>query len=96
MRGAGSTYNDIVDRDLDARVARTRSRPLPSGAVGVRAAWLFAGALALVGLGVLLQFNAFTIGLGLASLIPVAAYPFMKRIMPVPQLVLGLAFAWAG
>lgn len=96
MRGAGSTYNDIVDRDLDARVARTRSRPLPSGAVSPRAAWFFAGALALAGLGVLLQFNAFTIGLGLASLIPVAAYPFMKRIMPVPQLVLGLAFAWGG
>ncbi|ACA16706.1 4-hydroxybenzoate polyprenyl transferase [Methylobacterium sp. 4-46] len=94
MRGAGSTYNDIADRDLDARVERTRLRPLPSGRLRVRHALAFLVAQALVGLAVLLQFNAFAIGVGLVSLVPVAFYPFMKRVMPVPQLVLGLAFAW--
>lgn len=94
MRGAGSTYNDIADRDLDAQVARTRSRPLPSGQVGVGAAFAFLAAQALVGLAVLLQFNAFAILVGLASLLPVAIYPFMKRVMPLPQAVLGLAFSW--
>ena len=72
MRGAGSTYNDIADRDLDAQVARTRSRPLPSGQVGVRAAFAFLIAQALVGLAVLLQLGPFAILLGLASLVPVA------------------------
>jgi 4-hydroxybenzoate polyprenyltransferase len=94
MRGAGSTYNDIVDRDLDARVARTRGRPLPSGRVTVRAAKLFLIAQALVGFAVLICFNRFTIGLGIASLAIVAVYPFAKRVTSWPQLVLGLAFAW--
>ncbi|AWN48141.1 4-hydroxybenzoate octaprenyltransferase [Methylobacterium terrae] len=94
MRGAGSTYNDIADRDLDARVERTRLRPLPSGRVRVRHAVIFLVLQALVGLAVLLQFNKAAILVGIASLAPVAIYPFMKRVMPVPQLVLGLAFAW--
>ena len=96
MRGAGSTYNDIVDRALDAQVARTRGRPLPSGQVTPRLALLFLGLQALVGLLVLLSFNRFAVLLGFASLLPVVAYPFMKRVMPLPQLVLGLAFAWGG
>ncbi len=94
MRGAGCTYNDIVDRDLDARVERTRSRPIPSGAVTVRQAQLFMAALALVGLLVLLQFNWFTVGLGVLSLTTVAVYPFLKRVTWWPQLGLGLAFSW--
>jgi 4-hydroxybenzoate polyprenyltransferase len=94
MRGAGSTYNDIADRDLDARVERTRSRPLPSGQIRARHAVVFLVAQALVGLAVLLQFNRTAILVGMASLLPVAIYPFMKRVMPVPQAVLGLAFAW--
>ena len=94
MRGAGSTYNDIADRDLDAQVERTRSRPLPSGQVRPRAAALFLMAQALVGLAVLVQFNAGAILIGLCSLLPVAIYPFMKRVMPMPQAILGLAFAW--
>jgi 4-hydroxybenzoate polyprenyltransferase len=96
MRGAGSTYNDIVDRDLDAKVARTRNRPLPSGQVTVRQATAFLIAEALVGLAVLMQFNPFAIVLGLASLAVVAVYPFMKRVTSMPQLVLGVAFAWGG
>jgi 4-hydroxybenzoate polyprenyltransferase len=94
MRGAGSTYNDILDRELDAGVERTKGRPLPSGRVGVRAAALFLVAQALVGLAVLLCFNGFTILLGVASLGIVAVYPLMKRITAWPQAVLGLAFAW--
>ena len=94
MRGAGSTYNDIADRDLDARVERTRDRPLPSGAVTPRQALGFLVLQALVGLAVLLSLNRTAILAGLASLLPVVAYPFMKRVMPMPQLVLGLAFAW--
>jgi 4-hydroxybenzoate polyprenyltransferase len=94
MRGAGSTYNDIADRDLDAQVERTRSRPLPSGQVRARQAAVFLVVQALIGLAVLLQFNGTAIGIGIASLVPVAIYPFMKRVMPVPQAVLGLAFAW--
>ena len=94
MRGAGSTYNDIADRDLDAQVERTRSRPLPSGQVRARQAAVFLVVQALIGLAVLLQFNGTAIGVGIASLVPVAIYPFMKRVMPVPQAVLGLAFAW--
>jgi 4-hydroxybenzoate polyprenyltransferase len=96
MRGAGATYNDIIDRDLDARVARTRHRPLPSGQVSVTAAVAFLVLLGLIGLLVLLQFNGFAVALGLASLVPVALYPFMKRVTSMPQLVLGLAFAWGG
>jgi 4-hydroxybenzoate polyprenyltransferase len=94
MRGAGCTWNDIVDRDLDARVERTRSRPIPSGQVGVRGAAVFLLLQALLGLAVLLQFNRFTIVVGLASLAVVAIYPFMKRVTYWPQIVLGLAFSW--
>ncbi len=94
MRGAGCTWNDIVDRDLDAAVERTRSRPIPSGQVSVIQAATFLVVQALVGLAVLLSFNRFTIGLGLASLVIVAVYPFMKRITYWPQIVLGLAFSW--
>jgi len=94
MRGAGCTYNDIVDRDFDARVERTRNRPLPSGAVTPRQALVFLVLQALVGALVLLQFNRFTIVAGLASLPVVAAYPFAKRVTDWPQFVLGLAFSW--
>jgi 4-hydroxybenzoate polyprenyltransferase len=94
MRGAGCTWNDIVDRDLDRAVERTRSRPIPSGQVSVMQAALFLIAQSLVGLLVLLTFNTFTIGLGIASLAVVAIYPFMKRITYWPQIVLGLAFSW--
>jgi 4-hydroxybenzoate polyprenyltransferase len=94
MRGAGCTWNDIVDRNLDAAVERTRSRPIPSGQVSVTQAAIFLVAQALVGLAVLLSFNRFTIGLGVASLVIVAVYPFMKRITYWPQIVLGLAFSW--
>jgi len=94
MRGAGCTYNDIVDRDFDAKVARTRGRPIPSGAVGVRQAWLFAGGLCLAGLLILLQLDRLAWALGAGSLILVAAYPFMKRITWWPQAWLGLTFNW--
>ena len=94
MRGAGCTYNDIIDRDFDARVARTASRPIPSGQVTVPQALAFAISLSLVGLAVLVQFNAFTIALGASSLILVAIYPFAKRFTNWPQLVLGLTFKW--
>lgn len=94
MRGAGCTYNDIVDRDLDTRVERTRGRPLPSGQVSLKGALAFLGLQGVVGLLVLLQFNAFAIATGFASLGVVALYPFMKRFFWMPQIVLGLAFAW--
>ena len=94
MRGAGCTWNDIVDRDIDARVERTRSRPLPSGQVSLGAAVVFLVLQSLAGLAVLLQFNGFAIATGLASLVIVAVYPFMKRITWWPQIVLGLAFSW--
>ena len=94
MRGAGCTYNDIVDRDLDASVARTRARPIPSGAVSVGAAAIFLVLQALVGLVVLLQFNSLTIWLGLGSLAAVALYPFLKRFTDWPQIGLGIAFSW--
>ncbi len=94
MRGAGCTYNDIVDRDYDRRVARTASRPIASGAVTVRNAFIWAGALSLIGLAVLLQFNRFTVVLGMGSLVLIAIYPFMKRFTSWPQLVLGLTFKW--
>jgi 4-hydroxybenzoate polyprenyltransferase len=94
MRGAGCTWNDIVDRDLDARVERTRSRPIPSGQVTVASAAAFLVLQALLGLAVLLQFNRFTVYVGLASLLVIAIYPFMKRITYWPQIVLGLAFSW--
>jgi 4-hydroxybenzoate polyprenyltransferase len=94
MRGAGCTWNDITDRDLDARVERTRSRPIPAGQVSVTAALVFLLVQALIGLAVLLQFNRFTVLTGIASLAIVAVYPFMKRITWWPQIVLGLAFSW--
>src|ERR1700738_3744886 len=94
MRGAGCTWNDITDRDLDARVERSRSRPIPAGQVSVPQAAMFLLIQALVGLAVLLQFNRFAVMTGIASLIIVAVYPFMKRITWWPQVVLGLAFSW--
>ena len=94
MRGAGCTWNDITDRDLDARVERTRSRPIPAGQISVRQALAFMVAQALIGLAVLLQFNWFAVATGIASLVIVAIYPFMKRITWWPQLTLGLAFSW--
>ena len=94
MRGAGCTWNDIVDRDLDKRVERTRSRPIPSGQVSVRAAAAFLVLQALVGLAVLLQLDRFAIAVGFASLAIVAVYPFMKRFTYWPQIGLGLAFSW--
>ncbi len=96
MRGAGSTYNDLVDRKIDAGVERTRNRPLPSGRVSPRAAKIFMVAQSLVGAMVLFSLNWFSVGLGLASLLIVAAYPFMKRVTSWPQAVLGLAFAYGG
>jgi 4-hydroxybenzoate polyprenyltransferase len=94
MRGAGCTWNDIVDRDLDGSVERTRSRPIPSGQVSVKQAFGFLLLQALIGFAVLISFNRFTIALGIASLAIVAIYPFMKRITYWPQIVLGLAFSW--
>ncbi len=95
MRGAGCVYNDIVDRDLDAQVARTRSRALVSGAVSLRAAWAWLLMLCLVGLIVLIQLPMLAQIISLASLLPVAAYPFMKRITWWPQAWLGIVFSWA-
>ena len=94
MRGAGCTWNDLVDRNLDRLVERTRSRPIPSGQISVAKATAFMLGQALVGLLVLLQFNRFTVFTGLASLLVVAIYPFMKRITYWPQVVLGLAFSY--
>jgi len=95
MRGAGCVYNDIVDRDLDAQVARTRARPIPSGLVSIRLAWVWLIALCLIGLAVLLHLRVLAQVVALASLAPVAAYPFMKRITWWPQAWLGLVFSWA-
>ncbi|WP_420335867.1 4-hydroxybenzoate octaprenyltransferase [Roseibium sp.] len=94
MRGAGCTYNDIVDVDIDAKVERTRSRPIPAGQVTKTQAKIFLIAQALLGFIVLIQFNMFSIALGIASLVPVAIYPFMKRVTDWPQLFLGFAFSW--
>lgn len=94
MRASGCAYNDYVDRDYDARLARTANRPIPSGQVTPAEALAFSVMCALAGLIVLVQFNAFTIKLGIASLLLVALYPFTKRITYWPQLVLGLAFNW--
>ena len=94
MRGAGCTYNDVLDRKLDAQVERTRNRPLPSGRVTIRAAGVFLVAQALIGLAVLLCFNRFSIWLGIGSLGVVAIYPLMKRVTSWPQAALGLAFSW--
>lgn len=94
MRGAGCTYNDLVDHEIDDRVARTRSRPLPSGQVTRTQAKAFLVAQALVGFMVLVQFNWTAIAVGIASLAVVAIYPFAKRFTDWPQLFLGLAFSW--
>ena len=94
MRGAGCTFNDIADREIDAQVARTAQRPLPSGRVRLTQAIGFLIALLLIGLLVLVQFNMLTIMLGIASLALVAIYPFMKRITYWPQFFLGLTFNW--
>jgi 4-hydroxybenzoate polyprenyltransferase len=94
MRGAGCTYNDIVDRDFDARVARTADRPIPSGAVSVRQAIAFLFAQLLLGLVILLSLSTTAIGLGVLSLVLVFTYPLMKRVTWWPQFFLGLAFNW--
>lgn len=94
MRGAGCTYNDIVDREFDAKVERTRTRPIPSGQVSVRQAVAFMLALLGIGLAILLQLNWYAVALGAASLLLVFTYPLMKRITYWPQFVLGLAFNW--
>ncbi len=94
MRGAGCVWNDIRDRDLDAQVARTRSRPLVTGEVSVGAAYVFMVVLGLTGLGVLLAFDQAAVGLGLISLIPACIYPLAKRFTRWPQFFLGLAFNW--
>jgi 4-hydroxybenzoate polyprenyltransferase len=94
MRGAGCTYNDLVDHEIDMEVARTRSRPLPSGRVSRRRAKIFIGLQALVGLFVLLQFNWLNVFLGVLSLAIVALYPYAKRFTDWPQFYLGLAFSW--
>lgn len=94
MRGAGCTWNDITDRNLDTKVERTRSRPIPAGQVSVTQAFVFLVLQAMVGLAVLVQFNRFAIFTGIASLAIVAVYPFMKRITYWPQITLGLAFSW--
>jgi 4-hydroxybenzoate polyprenyltransferase len=94
MRGAGCTYNDLVDRDIDARVARTASRPIPSGEVSPRQAVIFIAVLLVLGLLVLVQMNPFAIALGAGSLALIAVYPFLKRFTYWPQAWLGLTFNW--
>jgi 4-hydroxybenzoate polyprenyltransferase len=94
MRGAGCTWNDLVDRNLDGLVDRTRSRPIPSKQVTIAQATAFMLVQAFIGLLVLIQFNHFTVATGLASLLVVVVYPFMKRITYWPQIFLGLAFSW--
>ncbi len=94
MRAAGCVWNDAVDRDYDARVARTAARPIASGAISLGRAFAFMGALALIGLVVLLQFNRTTVWLGLAAVPFIALYPLMKRVTYWPQAWLGLTFNW--
>jgi 4-hydroxybenzoate polyprenyltransferase len=94
MRGAGCTWNDLTDRDFDASVARTRSRPLPSGQVTPRGAAIWMIAQSLIAFLILLTFGPLAIGLGVASLALVAVYPFAKRFTWWPQVFLGLAFNW--
>jgi 4-hydroxybenzoate polyprenyltransferase len=94
MRGAGCAFNDIVDRDFDARVERTRSRPIPSGQVSVRRAVLFTALLLAIGAGVLFSLDPLAIVLGLGILFIVVLYPFMKRVTYWPQIFLGLNFNW--
>jgi len=94
MRGAGCTYNDIIDRNLDAQVSRTKSRPIPSKLVTVKQATLFLGFLIVIGFLVLIALNSYAIWVGILSLIFIFTYPFMKRITFWPQLFLGLTFNW--
>jgi 4-hydroxybenzoate polyprenyltransferase len=94
MRSAGCVYNDIVDRDLDVKVERTRLRPLARGRASIRSAWILIGLLCAIGLVVLAQLNTLSAIIALASVAPVAAYPFMKRITWWPQAWLGLVFSW--
>ncbi len=94
MRAAGCAYNDIVDRDIDAKVARTAARPIPSGQISVKQAWAFVIACCAVAFGILVTLPPLAIGLGVGSLALVAAYPFMKRITWWPQAWLGLTFNW--
>ncbi|WP_332767450.1 4-hydroxybenzoate octaprenyltransferase [Phenylobacterium sp.] len=94
MRAAGCAYNDMVDRDIDAKVARTAGRPIPSGQISVRQAWSFVAACGLVSLAILLTLPPLAVALGVGSLALVAAYPFMKRITWWPQAWLGLTFNW--
>ena len=94
MRSAGCVYNDIVDRDLDRRVERTRLRPLANGRASLRSAWMLIALLCAAGLVVLLQLNWIAAPIALASIVPVAAYPFMKRVTWWPQAWLGLVFSW--
>lgn len=94
MRGAGCTWNDISDRDIDGRVERTRSRPIPSGQVSLRGAVIWMCAQALIAFGILLTFQMNAILLGILALVPVAVYPFAKRFTWWPQVFLGLAFNW--
>src|SRR5678815_3136759 len=94
MRAAGCAYNDIVDRDIDAKVARTAGRPIPAGQIGVGQAWTFVVACCLISLAILLTLGPLAIGLGVGSLALVAAYPFMKRITWWPQAWLCLTFNW--
>jgi 4-hydroxybenzoate polyprenyltransferase len=94
MRSAGCAYNDIVDRDIDAKVARTARRPIPAGQISVRAAWAFVIGCSLASLLILLSLNLLSVGLGIGSLALVAIYPFMKRVTWWPQAWLGLTFNW--
>ncbi|MCR5877480.1 4-hydroxybenzoate octaprenyltransferase [Phenylobacterium sp. J367] len=94
MRAAGCAYNDIVDRDIDVQVARTAGRPIPSGQISVKQAWAFIAVCSLISFAILLTFPPIAIGLGVGSLLLVAAYPFMKRITWWPQAWLGLTFNW--
>ena len=94
MRSAGCVYNDIVDRNFDARVARTRDRPIASGAISIKSALCFLTLLLISGLAILLQFNLFTILIGISSLALVFTYPLLKRVTYWPQAFLGLTFNW--
>src|SRR5208337_2765125 len=94
MRGAGCTFNDIVDRDFDAQVERTRARPIPSGAVSLRGAILFLILLLAIGAAILFSLNALSVALGLLVIALIGTYPFMKRITYWPQFFLGLNFNW--
>tara|TARA_B110000014_G_C19864745_1_gene447830 strand:+ start:45 stop:728 length:684 start_codon:yes stop_codon:yes gene_type:complete len=94
MRSAGCIFNDIVDRDIDRKVYRTKSRPIPSGRINLATCFFYVIFICLIALLILIQFNLFTILLGLGSMFLAFAYPFMKRITYWPQLFLGITFNW--